>query len=102
MLLRILVDKYLKLLFYRYMDLYEVGLVRFWVKQIIPQAVECFAKRKKESARQVPIHLSDLVSAFLILSIGVGLAILSFVLGLIYAKFKRHSNERIRHRARVL
>ena len=76
--------------------------MRFWVKQLTPQAEECFLKRKKESARQVPIHLSDLVSAFLILSIGVGLAILSFVLELIYAKFKRHSNVRIRHRARVL
>ena len=84
------------------MDLYESGLLRFWVKQLTPQAEECFLKRKKESARQVPIHLSDLVSAFLILSIGVGLAILSFVLELIYAKFKRHSNVRIRHRARVL
>ena len=76
------------------MDLYEIGLVRFWVKLIIPQAVECFAKRKKESARQVPIRLSDLVSAFLILGIGVGLAILSFLLELFYAKFKRNSNVR--------
>ena len=84
------------------MDLYKIGLLRFWVKQLTPQTEECFLKRKKKSARQVPIRLSHLVSAFLILGIGVGLAIISFVLGLIYAKFKRHSNERIRHRARVL
>ena len=78
------------------MDLWESGLLRHWMNELIPKAEKCFAKRstkrKKESARQVPIRLPDLVSAFLILGIGVGLAILCFLLELIYANFKRHSN----------
>ena len=74
------------------MDLWESGLLRFWIKELTPKAEECFASRKKESARQVPIRLPVLTSAFLILGIGVGLAILCFLLELIYANFKRHSS----------
>ena len=72
------------------MDLWESGLLRFWIKELTPQAEKCFAKRKKESARQVPIRLYHLVSAFLILGIGIGLAVLSFLIKLIYAEFNRH------------
>ena len=80
------------------MELWESGLLRHWMKELAPKAEKCFAKlsaeRKKESAKQVPIRLPDLVSAFLILGVGVGLAIFSFLLELIYANFKRDSNLR--------
>lgn len=81
----------LSVLLYRYMDLYESGLLRFWIKEITPQATECFTKSKRKSASQVPIRLLDLVSAFLILGTGLGLALLSFLLEFIYSKLKRNT-----------
>lgn len=58
----------------------------FWVRNLptIPKANECFADEKNRVSRLVPIRLSDLTSAFLILGIGIGLATLSFLLELIY------------------
>lgn len=67
------------------MDLWEYGLVRFWVKEIMPRAEQCFATRQQKTANQKAIRLRDLTSAFLILGIGCGLAILAFVLELIFA-----------------
>lgn len=67
------------------MDLWESGMVRFWVKNLIPRSDECFAsKESRASARQVAIHLQDLMGAFLILGIGLGLATLCYLLELIY------------------
>lgn len=72
----------------RLMDLWERGLMMFWVKTLptVPKANECFADTKNQVSRLVPIQLSDLTSAFLILGIGIGLATLSFLLELIYFK----------------
>ena len=73
------------------MDLWEFGLIRYWVKELTPRAEECFAAKKKEkSVKLVPIHLSDLTSAFLILGIGLGSAILCFLLELTYIRMKGH------------
>nr|CAH0101184.1 unnamed protein product [Daphnia galeata] len=75
------------------MDLYESGIVRFWVKQLptIPKADECFANDKRRVvSRPAPIQLTDLTSAFLILGIGIGLATLAFLLETIYAKWKQN------------
>lgn len=45
------------------------------------RAAECFdGKRQKSEAQQVSIRLADLTSAFVILGIGLGLAILCFSL----------------------
>ena len=77
-------------------DLVETGLTRFWVKSLstIPRADECMADNKRAVTRRVrPIQLSDLTSAFLILGIGIGLAILTFLIETIYStwkRFKRH------------
>ena len=64
------------------MELWETGLPPFWVKNGLPRAPKCFAKRKSEenSAHQVAIRLDDLTGAFLILGIGVGLATFVFLL----------------------
>lgn len=46
------------------------GLVRVWVNDAVPRADEYFAiDKKRTSARQVPIHVFVLNSAFLILGI---------------------------------
>ena len=72
----------------RIISLWESGHVRFWVQDAIPRADQCFAstKRTQHLARQVPIRLSDLTSAFLILGIGFGLALFTFVLEFTHAK----------------
>lgn len=73
------------------MDLWESGLMTFWVRNLptIPKANECFADEKNQVSRLVPIQLSDLTSAFLILGIGIGLAALSFLLELIYCNMAK-------------
>ena len=65
--------------------------MRFWVntQPTIPKADQCFADNKPRISRLVPIQLSDLTSAFLILGIGIGLATLSFFLEMVYYKLKR-------------
>ena len=74
------------------MDFFESGLLRFWAKSVIPRADECFFTKKQEtSARQVPIRLVDLTSAFLILGVGLGLAVLTFLLERIYFKILSHA-----------
>ena len=77
------------------MDIWEFGLMQHWMKEIIPRAEQCFLTTNQEkSARQVPIRLYDLISAFLILGIGLGLATLIFLMELIYLKFSRHIESR--------
>ncbi|KZS20158.1 Uncharacterized protein APZ42_013153 [Daphnia magna] len=64
-------------------NLWETGLISFWGNRAIgvARAAECFdGKRQKSKAQQVSIRLADLTSAFVILGIGLGLAILCFSL----------------------
>ena len=74
------------------MDMWEFGLIDYWIKDVTPKAEKCFATThpKKESIKLVPIHLHDLTSAFLILGIGIGLATLCYLLELAYVRVKRH------------
>ena len=73
------------------MDLLEFGLKQYWVNELTPKADKCFATKKNEkSVKLVPIHLYDLISAFLILGIGLGLAILCFLLEIVYVRIKRY------------
>lgn len=73
------------------MNLWESGLVRLWVYNNVPRADECFATdRQRTSARQVPIQLSDLTSAFLILGIGLGSSAICFLLEFTLTNSSRH------------
>ena len=73
------------------MDLWEFGLIPHWIKEATPKADECFTRKKTEkSIRLVPIHLNDLISAFLILGIGIGLATLVFLLETVCKNVARH------------
>jgi ionotropic glutamate receptor len=57
-----------------------------WLKNNLPYVDKCLAK-SNESARQKPIKLVDLTSAFFILGIGVSLALLSFLTEVFYFRF---------------
>ncbi|KAI9566014.1 hypothetical protein GHT06_009813 [Daphnia sinensis] len=68
--------------FFSLMLMWESGQITFWVTNDIPRAPKCFAKINPRATltRQVPIQLKDLMSAFFIFAIGLGLAILAFVM----------------------
>ena len=74
------------------MELRENGLLDYYSNQVlyIPGSggSEQCLKKKKNSAKDVPIKLVDLTSAFFILGIGTGLSILCFLLELIVGKYK--------------
>ena len=59
----------------------------------IPGSEKCLNKKQK-AAKEVPIKLADLTSAFLILGIGLGASILCFLIELIVAKYKYEMNFR--------
>jgi hypothetical protein len=76
------------------MLLWESGLLPFWVKSITPRAPKCFSKTNQHSvmSRQDPIILKDLMSAFFILGIGLGLATFAFLVEkIIYFRSRRTS-----------
>ncbi|KAI9566009.1 hypothetical protein GHT06_009808 [Daphnia sinensis] len=64
------------------MELWESGLFPYWVRNVVPQAPECFARTKPRtiSAQKMPIRLVDLIGAFFIFGIGFGMAILSILI----------------------
>jgi hypothetical protein len=64
------------------------------VKGLIPRAPKCFSKTIQRSvmSRQDPIILKDLMSAFFILGIGLGLATFAFIIEkIIYFRSRRTS-----------
>jgi hypothetical protein len=76
------------------MLLWESGLLPFWVKSITPRAPKCFSKTNPRSVMtsQDQILLKDLISAFFILGIGLGLATFAFLVEkIIYFRFRRTS-----------
>ena len=74
------------------MEAWEYGLIDHAVNEAlsIPNAEKCFAK-KEPTAKDVPIKLVDLTGAFLILGIGLGAAILCFLIELIVAKYRHET-----------
>lgn len=73
------------------MELWESGLFPYWVRNVSPQAPECFAKTKPRtiSARKMPIRLADLIGAFFIFGIGFGLAIFAIFIEQIVSRASR-------------
>lgn len=71
---------------HRLMNLWESGLTKFWLNQLV-QNVGTGCQRKKEkpkTSNAAGIKLEDLISAFLILGVGIGLALVSFMFELIH------------------
>ena len=80
------------------MELRENGLLDYYSNEglYVPgsrESDQCF-KKVKNTAKDVPIKLVDLTSAFFILGIGTGLSILCFLLELIVAKYKHEMKRR--------
>ncbi|XP_057378523.1 glutamate receptor ionotropic, delta-2-like [Daphnia carinata] len=75
-------------------NLWETGLTYYWVyKEFLPSAPradQCFVESTRRVSRIVPIQLSDLISAFLIFGIGIGLATLSFLLETLLSRYQRY------------
>lgn len=67
--------------YYRWMQLWETGLSRFWAKSLLPRADECFA-RNTGKVKEAKIKLSDLTSAFFIFGVGMSASLGYFVLEL--------------------
>ena len=55
-----------------------------------PRIDQCLMKNKEASARQKPLTLTDMSSAFVILGIGISLSLLVFLLELVYKRIKDH------------
>ena len=66
----------------------------------VPGSEKCLDKKEK-AAKEVPIKLVDLTSAFLILGIGLGLATLCFLIEIIVAKYQKEMKLRKFHVADV-
>lgn len=82
-----------KLVFFCYslVRLWETGLTRYWTNNLTPTnkgADQCFVKSKdvNSSVSQVGIKLQDLASAFLILGVGIGVSLLSFLMEILASK----------------
>ena len=80
------------------MEMCEFGLLDYWTHEAfdIPNAEKCFDVKQRKSAKDVPINLVDLTGAFLILGIGLGLAVLCFLLEIIVAKYQREMKQQQR------
>ena len=69
--------------------LWETGLISYWASKTIPKISEkCISGSDKKEAAVAPIKTVDLISAFLILGIGIGVSVLAFLLELIYFKWQ--------------
>ena len=73
--------------------LWETGLMQHWIKKYMPIGSDECLKDDKKTAGNVPLKLVDLLSAFLILVIGIVLSFFVFLLEIIHFKMnKRFSN----------
>jgi hypothetical protein len=76
------------------MKLHEFGFIQHYIRKdfFVAGGSDKCLKQEKNSAINVPIKFVDLTSAFLILGVGLGLAILCFLLELIVANYRDTQN----------
>ncbi|XP_059350480.1 glutamate receptor ionotropic, delta-2-like [Daphnia carinata] len=72
--------------------LWETGLMIYWLKNNLQLSVDKCLVKNKDSARQRAIKLVDLTSAFFILGIGIGFALSSFVIEVVYFHLQRRQS----------
>ena len=70
-------------------ELWETGLPPLWTKNSLPPAPICFAKAKSNTSNKVPIRLNDLTGPFLLLGIGLSVAIFVFLMEIIFFNFRK-------------
>ena len=79
-------------MYFRIMDMWELGLIDHWVNEacFVPNAEKCLANPQQQRSTKVEaIKLTDLKGAFYILAIGIGCAILVFILEHIVVKYQK-------------
>ena len=72
--------------------MWAFGLIDHWINEacFVPNAERCFTPQRDETLKKaVPIKILDLKSAFLIYSMGIGLAFLVFLLELTVDKYHK-------------
>lgn len=64
------------------MEMWQSGLVTFWVTNVVADAPQCSKKTKahKDMALQNPIRLQDLIGVFFVLGLGLSISTLVFFL----------------------
>jgi len=80
------------------MEIWEFALLDHWTDETfhVPNAEKCFDIKERKSTKNVANKLVDLTGAFLILCIGLGLAVLCFLLEIIVAKYQREMKQKQR------
>lgn len=61
------------------MELWETGLINYWVKKAVPSVPQCFVEIKHSAVTHLkPIELGDLTGVFMILGVGMSLSFFVF------------------------
>lgn len=63
--------------------LWENGLLNYWLKTYTPNVDKCMTRKIKTRGRMTSFTFGDVSSAFALLGIGIGLAMLFFFLEMI-------------------
>ena len=70
------------------MLLWEAGIIPFETKNMNAKATQCLL-RKEKTTHQKSIQLSDLISVFFLLAIGIVFSVLVFIVEIACKKFLR-------------
>ena len=78
-------------------ELWETELPPLWLHNAVPQAANCFVKKKSQpnAPHKVPIRLNDLTGPFLILGFGTDLALFIFLVEISMFKYRYPQNQRL-------
>ena len=63
--------------------MWQAGINAYWMQNSYPSYVDQCIMPPKEEAKQVPIKLMEVSSAYVILGIGSGLSVFFFILELV-------------------
>ena len=78
----------------RILELRQFGLIQHWEKQFLPQPNEC-ATKYLEKPEKPRISLKNLSGAFLLLLVGISVAILVFIIEkIVYYHKKNFGNDK--------
>ena len=72
----------------------EMGINTVWRKNHVPNIDKCMLETQNKDRKPTKITLAKISSAFLVLGIGVALALFVFLIEIIYASImKRHNQQ---------
>lgn len=62
-----------------------MGLINYWMMKHVPRVDQCLLNKKDSRPKQRSLLLGDLSSVFAALAIGLGIAVLTFMVERIYS-----------------